>query len=67
MQYNLARYEAQRVTAEGEASKAKSLSTQVLTFTKTETELRNQLNIYVEKFKQVILVLPHTRPFLVRL
>lgn len=30
-----------------------SLKEQVETFTKTETELRKQLNVYVDKFKQV--------------
>jgi hypothetical protein len=31
------------------------LTRQVSTFSQTETELRTQLNIYVEKFKQVSL------------
>jgi len=29
------------------------LKEQIETFTKTETELRKQLNVYVDKFKQV--------------
>lgn len=53
MQYNLARFEKSRKDAEAEAARARSLNAQVLTFSKTETELRSQLNIYVEKFKQV--------------
>lgn len=53
VQYNLARYEKTRKEAEAEAARARSLNAQVLTFSKTETELRSQLNIYVEKFKQV--------------
>ena len=56
VQYNLAKYERERKQAEQETTRAKALNTQVQTFSKTETELRNQLNIYVEKFKQVILV-----------
>lgn len=53
VQWNMARYEQQKKTAEAEANRARQLNSQVLTFSKTETELRNQLNVYVEKFKQV--------------
>jgi len=53
VQYQLARYESQRKAQEQEASKSRQLTTQVSTFSQTETELRSQLNIYVEKFKQV--------------
>ncbi|KAM3075582.1 hypothetical protein ACMFMG_007719 [Clarireedia jacksonii] len=53
VQYNLSRFERERRAAEQEVNRAKALNQQVLTFSKTETELRNQLNIYVEKFKQV--------------
>ncbi|CAJ2507360.1 Uu.00g085460.m01.CDS01 [Anthostomella pinea] len=53
VQWNMARYEQQKKTADSESSRARQLNSQVLTFTKTETELRNQLNVYVEKFKQV--------------
>ena len=53
VQLNLARYEEQRKRADAETAKARALSQQVSTFSATETELRSQLNIYVEKFKQV--------------
>lgn len=53
VQYNIARFDRERKAAEAEVSRSKALNTQVLTFSKTENELRNQLNIYVEKFKQV--------------
>lgn len=53
VQYHLAKYEQQRKAQETESNKCRQLSGQVSTFSKTETELRNQLNIYVEKFKQV--------------
>ncbi|KAI2633928.1 myosin-like coiled-coil protein-domain-containing protein [Xylaria nigripes] len=53
VQWNMARYEQEKKTAEVEAKRAHQLNNQVRTFTKTETELRNQLNVYVEKFKQV--------------
>lgn len=43
-----------------EASKSRQLTSQVSTFSQTETELRSQLNIYVEKFKQVCLVCNYT-------
>ncbi|KAG9239691.1 putative alpha-taxilin [Amylocarpus encephaloides] len=52
VQYNMARFDRERKAAEAEVHKSKALNTQVLTFSKTENELRNQLNIYVEKFKQ---------------
>ncbi|KAI9767594.1 MAG: hypothetical protein M1840_005631 [Geoglossum simile] len=53
VQYNMAKFEAQKKAAEQEATRSRALSTQVSTFSQTESELRNQLNIYVEKFKQV--------------
>jgi hypothetical protein len=53
VQYNMGRYESQRKIAEQELARSKALNNQVMTFSKTETELRSQLNIYVEKFKQV--------------
>jgi len=52
VQYNLARYDQQRKMAENETARSRALSGQVSTFSQTETELRSQLNIYVEKFKQ---------------
>ena len=57
MQASLARAEEQRKRAEEEAKKSRTLNSQVSTFSQTETELRSQLNIYVEKFKQVSLLL----------
>lgn len=53
VQYQGARYEQQRKAQEQEATKSRQLTTQVSTFSQTETELRSQLNIYVDKFKQV--------------
>ncbi|KAL8787841.1 MAG: hypothetical protein Q9213_002028 [Squamulea squamosa] len=53
VQYNLARYERERKAAENEQTRSRALSAQVSTFSQTEIELRSQLNIYVEKFKQV--------------
>lgn len=47
------KYEEQRRTAENESARGRALSSQVSTFSHTEAELRSQLNIYVEKFKQV--------------
>ncbi|KAJ6017900.1 hypothetical protein N7451_001279 [Penicillium sp. IBT 35674x] len=48
-----AKYEEQRRAAENESVRGRALSAQVSTFSHTEAELRSQLNIYVEKFKQV--------------
>lgn len=47
------KYEDQRRLAENEIARGRALSAQVSTFSHTEAELRSQLNIYVEKFKQV--------------
>lgn len=47
------KYEEQRRIAENEIARGRALSAQVSTFSHTEAELRSQLNIYVEKFKQV--------------
>lgn len=59
VQLSLARAEEQRKRAEDEIKKSRTLNSQVSTFSQTETELRSQLNIYVEKFKQVGLSLPN--------
>lgn len=48
-----AKCEYERKRYEAEAHRSRTLSSQVSTFSHTESELRSQLNIYVEKFKQV--------------
>lgn len=53
VQYHMARYEREKKNAEGEGTKARHLNAQVSAFSKTESELRGQLNVYVDKFKQV--------------
>ena len=58
IQLSQSRAEDHRKRAEAEATKSRQLSSQVSTFTQTESELRSQLNIYVEKFKQVSSVSP---------
>jgi hypothetical protein len=42
-----------RKKLEQETTRSRQLNGQVTTFSKTERELRHQLNLYVEKFKQV--------------
>jgi hypothetical protein len=53
VQYHAMKFEQQRRAQEMESSKSHQLTRQVSTFSQTENELRSQLNIYVEKFKQV--------------
>ena len=53
IQYQMAKNESLRKTQESELSKSNQLTRQVSTFSQTENELRGQLNVYVEKFKQV--------------
>ncbi|KAL9047404.1 MAG: hypothetical protein Q9214_000018 [Letrouitia sp. 1 TL-2023] len=53
VQFNLARYEQQKKETQNEQQRSRTLSGQVATFAQTEAELRSQLSIYVEKFKQV--------------
>ncbi|KIW17597.1 hypothetical protein PV08_04792 [Exophiala spinifera] len=48
-----AKHEVERRRADAEAGRCRTLTNQVSTFSHTEAELRSQLNIYVEKFKQV--------------
>lgn len=48
-----AKHEVERKRADAEAARSRTLTAQVSTFSHTESELRSQLNIYVEKFKQV--------------
>lgn len=61
--YHSARYEQLKKAQESELSKSHQLTRQVSTFSQTENELRGQLNVYVEKFKQVscITLLPLAR------
>lgn len=58
VQYNLARYEREKKNYEAELARSRQLNAQVQTFSKTETELRQQLNVYVDKFKQVCSIRP---------
>lgn len=53
--YHQNKLDQQRRAQEVESSKSSQLTRQVTTFSQTEAELRSQLNIYVEKFKQVSL------------
>lgn len=58
LQLQTARLEEYRKREQMESSKSSQLTRQVSTFSQTETELRSQLNIYVEKFKQVSIARP---------
>jgi DNA repair exonuclease SbcCD ATPase subunit len=51
--YHVARHDQLKRAQENELSKSNQLTKQVSTFSQTESELRGQLNVYVEKFKQV--------------
>ncbi|ROW08925.1 hypothetical protein VMCG_03006 [Cytospora schulzeri] len=53
LQFNMSKYDKEKKNSEVESARAKQLNTQVQTFSKTEAELRNQLNVYVDKFKQM--------------
>lgn len=53
IQLSQARLEQFRKASESNEIRAKTLHSQVSTFSETESELRSQLNIYVDKFKQV--------------
>lgn len=65
IQYQIARHEQLKKAQENELTKSHQLTRQVSTFSQTENELRGQLNVYVEKFKQVCLQL-HYQPCLMR-
>ena len=51
--HQMARHDQLKKAQENELSKSHQLTRQVSTFSQTENELRGQLNVYVEKFKQV--------------
>ncbi|SPN98976.1 related to muscle-derived protein [Cephalotrichum gorgonifer] len=53
VQYNISRYEREKKRADVETKKCRNFESQIQTFTKTEADLRSQLNVYVDKFKQV--------------
>ncbi len=55
VQYNMARFERERKRADGEVQLRMRLSDQVQAFARTENDLRTQLSIYAEKFKQLSL------------
>ena len=57
IQYQIARHDQLKKAQESELSKSHQLTRQVSTFSQTENELRGQLNVYVEKFKQVCSIL----------
>ncbi|QIW96652.1 hypothetical protein AMS68_002170 [Peltaster fructicola] len=52
--YQMSRHDALKKAQESELSKSHQLTRQVSTFSQTENELRGQLNVYVEKFKQQV-------------
>ncbi|KAI4716862.1 hypothetical protein E4T48_06904 [Aureobasidium sp. EXF-10727] len=54
IQFHLAQQERLRKQQDAELNKSHQLTRQVSTFSQTENELRSQLNIYVEKFKQQV-------------
>ena len=58
----VARHDQLKKAQENELSKSHQLTRQVSTFSQTENELRGQLNVYVEKFKQVRLLPTLFRP-----
>ena len=51
--HQTARHDQLKKAQESELTKSHQLTRQVSTFSQTENELRGQLNVYVEKFKQV--------------
>ncbi|KAK9465206.1 myosin-like coiled-coil protein-domain-containing protein [Lipomyces arxii] len=53
VQVYMARYDRQKKIADSHAVATKLLVDQASTFQETEMELRSQLNVYVEKFRQV--------------
>lgn len=53
VQFHMSRFEREKKAADAESVKCRQLQAQVSNFTKTESELRAQLNVYVDKFKQV--------------
>jgi chromosome segregation ATPase len=56
--YQMSRHDQLKKAQESELSKSHQLTRQVSTFSQTENELRGQLNVYVEKFKQVRNIIP---------
>lgn len=63
IQLQMAKMEELKKAQATELSKSHQLTRQVSTFSQTENELRSQLNIYVEKFKQVSIPSLPNSPF----
>ncbi|KAL2021467.1 hypothetical protein VTK56DRAFT_7100 [Thermocarpiscus australiensis] len=53
VQYNLARYEREKKNYEAEVARTRQLTAQLQSEKRNEADLKHQLNVYVEKFKQV--------------
>ena len=53
IQYNLARFDREKQNYEKEVARTRQLKNEIITFSNTESDLRQQLNVYVDKFKQV--------------
>ncbi len=53
IQFNLARFEREKKNYEKEVARTRQLKNEIITFSNTESDLRQQLNVYVDKFKQV--------------
>lgn len=49
LQYHLARFDRDKKAAEAELTKMLQLQTQVQTLSRSETQLRSELNMYIEK------------------
>ncbi|KAH8882802.1 hypothetical protein GQ53DRAFT_439680 [Thozetella sp. PMI_491] len=53
VQLNLARFEREKKNHDKEVTRTRQLKNEIITFSNTESDLRQQLNVYVDKFKQV--------------
>ena len=53
IQFNLARFDREKKGHDKESNRTRQLKNEIITFSNTESDLRQQLNVYVDKFKQV--------------
>lgn len=64
LQYHLARFDRDKKAAEAELTRMRQLETQVQTLSRSETQLRSELGLYIEKLSEACNVGPPSFPTL---
>lgn len=63
LQYHLSRFDRDKKASESELAKMRQLQTQVQTLSRSETQLRTELNMYMDKLGEACNVFTTSRSF----